>query len=49
MSQECDHEWKLIDDSFDHEFGTETILYERCERCDEEREYEPDCFSWEDC
>jgi len=30
---ECDHEWKMIDDSFDHEFGTEQIYYYECEHC----------------
>lgn len=32
----CDHEWKNIDDSFDHEFGTEQIFYSRCTKCGEQ-------------
>lgn len=35
----CDHNWKTVDDSFSHEFGTEIIVFERCEKCDLEREY----------
>jgi hypothetical protein len=27
------HEWEVVDDSFDHEFGTEKMVYERCELC----------------
>ncbi len=38
---ECDHEWEKIDNSFDHEFGTEKVpVFERCVECDEERPYE---------
>lgn len=37
----CDHEWEVIDDSFDHAFGTEKIVYERCKHCGKEREHEP--------
>lgn len=33
----CDHEWKFIDDSFDHEFGTEQIYYDECQKCGETR------------
>jgi hypothetical protein len=36
-----DHEWELVDDSFDHEFGTEIIRYFRCERCGETKEIGP--------
>ena len=38
--EECDHEWEVIDYSFDHEYGTEKIVFERCLLCDEERDYE---------
>jgi hypothetical protein len=39
---ECDHNWKVIDDSFDHAFGTQYIpLYERCTLCGEEQSHEP--------
>lgn len=31
----CDHDWRLQDDSFDHEFGTEIIRYWLCEKCGE--------------
>ena len=40
----CDHEWELVDDSFDHEFGCEQIVFMRCAVCDEEREYDPPQF-----
>jgi hypothetical protein len=33
-----DHEWKPVDDSFDHELGCEQIRFLRCEKCDAERE-----------
>jgi hypothetical protein len=29
----CSHDWALADDSFDHEFGTEVILFWACENC----------------
>lgn len=37
---EIDHEWEFVDDSFDHEFGTERVHYWRCSRCDATREME---------
>lgn len=40
----CDHEWETIDDSFDHEYGCEQIVFQRCWLCDTEREYEPEHF-----
>ena len=43
-AEECDHEWNMVDDSFDHEYGTERIVFERCEKCDKEREHEPRTF-----
>lgn len=39
-----DHEWEVIDESFDHEYGTEKIVFERCSVCDAERMYEPQRF-----
>lgn len=36
--KECDHEWKTHDDSFSHEFGTEIIVYDECEKCGLRRE-----------
>lgn len=39
--EECDHEWEFVDASFDHEFGTETIHYWRCELCDETTNEDP--------
>jgi len=45
MTEECDHEWEVVDDSFDHEFGCEKIVFERCLVCDAEREHEPQHFS----
>lgn len=35
-----DHDWKIQDDSFDHEFGTEQVHYWQCERCGATREME---------
>ena len=33
----CDHDWEEVDDSFDHEFGTEQIHFHRCSKCDATR------------
>lgn len=33
---EYDHDWKYIDDSFSHEFGTEVCGHWECEFCDAE-------------
>ncbi len=30
----CDHEWKPVDDSFDHEYGCEQVHYWRCDKCE---------------
>lgn len=38
QEQPCDHEWEDVDDSFDHEFGTEQIHFRRCAKCGEESE-----------
>ena len=35
----CDHNWELIDASFDHEYGVEQILFYRCTLCDKEKEF----------
>ena len=35
-NKKCDHEWKNIDDSFDHEFGTAHIYYDECQLCGEQ-------------
>lgn len=40
-SVECDHEWEVVNDSFDHEYGCEVIVFERCQLCDAERDHEP--------
>ena len=34
----CDHEWELKDDSFDHEFGCEQIQYYECVKCEETKD-----------
>ena len=34
---EYDHIWKLQDDSFDHEYGTQQIFYFICTECGAER------------
>lgn len=44
MTEECDHEWETVDDSFDHEYGCEQIVFQRCAVCDEEREYDEPRF-----
>ena len=36
----CDHVWHTVDDSFDHEFGTEVIVYDECELCGKTRPHE---------
>ena len=41
---EYEHEWEVIDDSFDHEFGCEVIVFERCQICNAERKYDPPTF-----
>ena len=38
--RECDHDWVTVDDSFDHEFGTEVVIYQRCTICNKEQDYE---------
>lgn len=30
---EFDHDWKFVDDSFDHEYGTEVVHYFECRHC----------------
>lgn len=44
MTEECDHEWEVIDDSFDHALGCEQIVFQRCAVCGKEREYDPPRF-----
>lgn len=34
MLIECDHDWEHVDESFDHEFGTEQVYFKRCRLCD---------------
>lgn len=41
---ECEHDWEVVDDSFDHEFGTQKIVFERCLKCDAEQDHEPRTF-----
>lgn len=38
--QSCDHEFEVVDDSFDHEYGTEQIFYQRCSKCGKTREHD---------
>lgn len=39
-----DHDWKFVDDSFDHEFGTEFVHYFKCRHCEAHRDAdEGDC------
>jgi len=37
LPEPCDHEWEFIDNSFDHEFGTERVHSWQCEKCGESR------------
>jgi len=37
---DCNEELEFVDDSFDHEFGTEIIQYYYCNNCDREIEIE---------
>lgn len=39
--QKCDHDLELIDESFDHEYGTEYIQYMQCTKCDATNEDDP--------
>lgn len=41
---ECDHDWEVVDESFDHEYGCERIVFERCRLCDAEQEHDPPTF-----
>ncbi len=45
---EFDHEWKFVDDSFDHEYGTEQVHYWCCERCDATRDVESGDYDYND-
>lgn len=38
---DCDHDWELQDDSFDHEYGTELVHYWRCIKCEATKDMEP--------
>lgn len=40
----CDHDWEIVDDSFDHAYGCEKIIYKRCLNCDAVEPYEPESF-----
>lgn len=37
----CDHDWITIDASFDHEFGTEQVFYDKCQNCGRTKAVEP--------
>jgi hypothetical protein len=40
---ECDHDWRYVNDSFDHHFGTERIKpYLECNCCLETKDIEAD-------
>lgn len=41
MNEECEHDWQFQDDSFDHEFGIEIIVYDECMTCGATRPHEP--------
>lgn len=44
LQKVCDHDWTHIDDSFDHEFGTEQVHSNFCEKCGATKPYEPETF-----
>jgi hypothetical protein len=33
LQTECDHDWKIRDNSFSHEYGTEIIVLDECQKC----------------
>lgn len=35
---EFDHDWKYIDDSFDHEYGTHSAYHYECRTCGEDND-----------
>jgi hypothetical protein len=37
---EFDHDYEAIDDSFDHEYGTQQVFYKRCKACGHEADIE---------
>jgi hypothetical protein len=43
-AEPCDHEWEVIDQSFDHEYGREVIVFRQCLTCGEEADYDPPRF-----
>lgn len=47
-SVEYDHDWEFVDDSFDHEYGTEQVHYFACSRCEMTRNVEPGEFDYFD-
>jgi len=40
--EKCEHELEFVDDSFDHEFGTEKITYMQCTICGATRDEDPE-------
>ena len=44
ITEECDHEWEVIDESFDHEMGCEQIIYLQCSVCGKEKKYDTPVF-----
>jgi hypothetical protein len=38
-TETCDHEWRIRDDSFGHEFGTEIVVCWECDKCGEQKPY----------
>jgi hypothetical protein len=44
----CDHDWDFVDESFDHEYGTERVHFWRCKLCDAEREMEYSDYDLDD-
>jgi hypothetical protein len=43
--EDDEHDWEFIDDSFDHEYGTERIHYWRCRECGITRNTEASDYS----
>ena len=43
-----DHDWKLQDESFDHEYGTEQVHFWRCAHCDETKDMEAGDYGYDD-
>ena len=42
-----DHDWEFVDESFDHEYGTEQVHFWRCRHCEATKDVEPGDLDYE--